>query len=91
LSVQGVSTEASDSIALSCWASTPRCANLNAETAAVTQQDQPLRDRVDDPGRESLNAEAGRLVVGEDGDRKRHREHDQPQQQPIIRPRAERG
>ena len=35
LSVQTTSTEASDSIALSCCASTPRCAILNAETAAV--------------------------------------------------------
>ena len=36
LSVQTRSTEASDSIALSCCASTPRWAILNADTAAVT-------------------------------------------------------
>ncbi len=36
LSVQTMSTEASDSIALSCCASTPRWAILNADTAAVT-------------------------------------------------------
>ena len=35
LSVSTTSTEASDSTALSCWASTPRWAILNAETAAV--------------------------------------------------------
>ena len=35
LSVQTTSTEASDSIAFSCCASTPRCAILNADTAAV--------------------------------------------------------
>ncbi len=36
LSVHTTSTEASDSIAFSCCASTPRCAILTADTAAVT-------------------------------------------------------
>ena len=62
LSVQTTSTEASDSTALSCWASTPRWAILNADTAAVRliEQDQALGDEVDDPGGQRLHALARR-------------------------------
>ena len=66
LSVQTTSTEASDSIALSCWASTPRRAILKADTAAVrlTSRIRPSGTRLTMPAviactRASLPSRAG--------------------------------
>ena len=47
-----MSTEASDSIAFSCWTSAPRRAIRSAATAIgeAREQDQPLRHERDDGG-----------------------------------------
>ena len=82
LSVHTTSTEASDSIAFSCWARTPRWAILNADTAAVrlTSRISPSGTRLDHPGGDGLYASRGSLVVREHGDREpdgeRHGERD---------------
>ena len=92
LSVQTMSTEASDSTAFSCCASTPRCATLNADTAAVRliEQDQPLGHEVDDPGRQRLNPRRAAVDAEQHGDGERggerDREPEQPQQQPVVGP-----
>ena len=78
LSVQTMSTEASDSIALSCCASTPALRHLERRhrRGDADQQDQSLGDEVDDPGRDRLHARGRGLGVGEHRDRQPDRERD---------------
>ena len=85
-----MSTEASDSTALSCCASTPRWAILNADTAAVTliSRISPSGTRLTIPAVTACTRASAVSASGEDRDREpdreRDRQHDQPQQQPIV-------
>ena len=92
LSVQTTSTDASDSTAFSCWASTPRCATLNADTAAVRliRRIRPSGTRLTIPAvstctRSAAGPDAGERRDGEP-DRERDREREQPEQEPVVRP-----
>ena len=93
LSVQTTSTDASDSTAFSCCASTPRWATLNADTAAVRliRRIRPSGTRFTMPGGQGLHARRARCRRGRRTETASPtasgtREREQPQQQPVVGP-----
>ena len=83
LSVHITETEASDSIAFSCWARIAVAGHLRRRhrRGQRDQQDQPLGDDVDDPRGERLD----RVGLADVAERQRHAEPD-PERQPSPRP-----